>query len=48
MQARAVTKRWYKVMMGQPEGVPAGLVVLDEDNTDHAADIKKRDADTAI
>jgi hypothetical protein len=44
MQARAVTKKWYEVMMGLPEDVPADSVVLDKDNTDHAADIKKRDA----
>jgi hypothetical protein len=43
MQARTVTKRWCNVMMGLPEDVPADLVVLDEDNTDHAADIQRFD-----
>ena len=44
MQARAVTKKWYEVMMGLPEDVPADSIVLDEDNVEHANDIKKRDA----
>jgi hypothetical protein len=44
MQARAVTKKWYEVMMGLPEDVPADSIVLDENNVEHANDIKKRDA----
>jgi hypothetical protein len=44
MQARAVTKRWYDVMIGLPEDVPADSIVLDEDNVAHANDIKKRNA----
>jgi hypothetical protein len=35
MQARAVTKRWYDVMIGLPEDVPADLIVWDEDNVAH-------------
>jgi hypothetical protein len=31
-------------MMGLPEDVPADSIVLDEDNVEHANDIKKRDA----
>jgi hypothetical protein len=44
VQARAVKKRWYDVMIGLPEVVPADSIVLDEDNVAHTNDIKKRDA----
>jgi hypothetical protein len=43
MQVRAMTKRWYDVMIGLPEDIPADSIVLDEDNVAHANDIKKRD-----
>jgi hypothetical protein len=44
MLARAVTKKWYDVMVGLPEDVPADSMVLDDDNDAHAINIKKRDA----
>jgi hypothetical protein len=31
MLARAVTKKWYDIMIGLPENVPADSMVLDED-----------------
>jgi hypothetical protein len=34
MQARAVTKKSYEVMMGLPEDVPADSIFLDEDNVE--------------
>jgi hypothetical protein len=44
MLARAVTKKWYDVMVGLPEDVLADSMILDDDNDAHAINIKKRDA----
>jgi hypothetical protein len=44
MLARAVTRKWYDVMIGLPENVPADSMVLDEDVDADAMNIKVRDA----
>jgi hypothetical protein len=44
MLVRVVTKKWYDVMVGLPEDVPADPMRLDDDNDAHAINIKKRNA----